>query len=183
MSRLSYNVRKLHEYNFCVCVFYAHFSSYSVHFKIEIMKRDFYTEINRDRQIIIGEARAIEKQKLIEKCVSHLKHCDGCLFVCFFAVKHSYWIKYITVLENVCFFFKKKWMWKSNLTQSMLLKCFRSHSQCGCLLIISGQVHSLSCPLSSSVNLQNFPPNRYMPRMLFAAFYLVRLYGWYMYIV
>lgn len=44
----------------------------------------------------------------------------------------------------------------------MLLKCFRSHSQCGCWLMISGQVHSLSCPLVSSVNLQNLPPNRYL---------------------
>lgn len=31
--------------------------------------------------------------------------------------------------------------------------------------MISGQVHSLS-PNSSSINLQNLPPNRYMPSML-----------------
>lgn len=78
--------------------------------------------------------------------------------------------------------------WKTvTVAHKMLLKCFRSHSQCGCLLIISGQVHSLSCPLSSSVNLQNFPPNRYMPRMLwiwgsiyilFISFWL--LYSWYL---
>lgn len=32
--------------------------------------------------------------------------------------------------------------------------------------MISGQVHSLSCPDDSSVNLQNLPPKRYMPSML-----------------
>lgn len=31
--------------------------------------------------------------------------------------------------------------------------------------MISGQVHSLS-PNSSSINLQNLPPNKYMPSML-----------------
>lgn len=66
--------------------------------------------------------------------------------------------------------------WKTvTVAHKTLLKCFRSHSQCGCLLIISGQVHSLSCPLVSSVNLQNFPPKRYMPSMLFTTvFFFIR---------
>lgn len=47
----------------------------------------------------------------------------------------------------------------------MLLKCFLSHSHFGCCEMISGQVQSRSLPLSST-NLQNLPPNRYMPRIL-----------------
>lgn len=58
------------------------------------------------------------------------------------------------------------------VAHKILLKCFLSHSQYGCLLMISGQVHSLSCP-SSSVNLQNLPPKRYMPRMLQNVYYLI----------
>lgn len=77
---------------------------------------------------------------------------------------------------------QEKWMikmltWKTvTVAHKMLLKCFRSHSQCGCLLIISGQVHSLSCPLVSSVNLQNLPPNRYMPSMLFTTVFSLYSY-------
>lgn len=77
---------------------------------------------------------------------------------------------------------QEKWMvkmltWKTvTVAHKMLLKCFRSHSQCGCLLIISGQVHSLSCPLISSVNLQNLPPNRYMPSMLFTTVFSLYSY-------
>lgn len=59
-----------------------------------------------------------------------------------------------------------KLTWKTvTVAHKKLLKCLRSHSQSGCFAIISEQVHSLS-PNSSSINLQNLPPKRYMPRML-----------------
>lgn len=71
-----------------------------------------------------------------------------------------------------------KLTWKTvTVAHKKLLKCLRSHSQRGCLLIISGQVHSLS-PNSSSINLQNLPPNRYMPSMLqLFVIYRICIYG------
>lgn len=58
------------------------------------------------------------------------------------------------------------------VAHKMLLKCLRSHSHCGCRLIISGHVHSRSSP-DSSKNLQNLPPNRYMPSMLQVYIYVL----------
>jgi len=71
-----------------------------------------------------------------------------------------------------------KLTWKTvTVAHKKLLKCLRSHSQRGCLLIISGQVHSLS-PNSSSIYLQNLPPNRYMPSMLqLFVIYRICIYG------
>lgn len=114
--------------------------------------------------------------------------CEACFFCNFEEPSTSVWFDcaYFKLIYNISSFFSFKFyvkffvrcflslgVWKKMLTwntvtvaHKMLLKCFRSHSQCGCLLIISGQVHSLSCPVDSSVNLQNLPPNRYMPSML-----------------
>jgi hypothetical protein len=59
-----------------------------------------------------------------------------------------------------------KFTWNTvTVAHKKLLKCLRSHSHNGCFVTISTQVHSLSCPVSS-INLQNLPPNKYMPSML-----------------
>lgn len=51
------------------------------------------------------------------------------------------------------------------VAQSMLLKCFRSHSHLSSLVMIISHVQLLVTPFWS-VYLQNLPPNRYIPRML-----------------
>lgn len=77
---------------------------------------------------------------------------------------------------------RSKLTWNTvTVAHKKLLKCLRSHSQSGCLLMISGQVHSLS-PNSSSIYLQNLPPNRYIPRMLqFLTMRIYIIYGIYIY--
>lgn len=62
--------------------------------------------------------------------------------------------------------YRSRLTWNTvTVAHRMLLKCFLSHSHLGWWEMISGQVQSRSVPLSST-NLQNLPPNRYMPRIL-----------------